>query len=66
VKERKIRWWELLEQYNEEYRLRKQQGLSPPPVLANSLSNDVESDEERTTSDMWEPTYPSPRAERWL
>jgi hypothetical protein len=29
VKERKIRWWELLEQYNEEYRLRKQQGLSP-------------------------------------
>jgi hypothetical protein len=63
VKERKIRWWELLEQYNEEYQLRKQQGLSPSPALANSLSNDMESDEERTTSDRWEPASPSPRAE---
>jgi hypothetical protein len=28
AKEKKVRWWERLEQYNEEYRLCEQQGLS--------------------------------------
>jgi hypothetical protein len=63
AKERKIRWRERLEYYNEEYRLREQQGLSPPPALANSSLDEEESDEERTTSDRWEPAPPSPRAE---
>jgi hypothetical protein len=48
AKERKIRRRELLEHYNEEYQLCKQQGLSPPPMLANSSSDEDESDGERT------------------
>jgi hypothetical protein len=64
AKEKKLRRWERLEQYNEEYRLREQQGLSPPPALANSSSDDEEeSDRERTTSNRWEHTPLSPRAE---
>jgi hypothetical protein len=63
AKERKIRRQESLEQYNEEYRLQEQQGLSPPSALANSSSDKEESDGERTTSDRWEPALPSPQAE---
>jgi hypothetical protein len=64
AKERKIRRRERLEQYNEEYRLQEQQGLSPPPALANSsLDDEEESDGERTTSCRWEPAPPSPQAE---
>jgi hypothetical protein len=33
---------ERLEQYNEEYRLREQQGLSPPLASANLSSNEEE------------------------
>jgi hypothetical protein len=39
AKEKRIRRQEHLDQYNEEYRLRKQQWLSPLPTLANSSSN---------------------------
>jgi hypothetical protein len=64
VKEKKLRRREHLEQYNEEYRLHEQQGLSPPPAPANSSSDEEEeNDGERTTSEMWEPASPSPRAE---
>jgi hypothetical protein len=60
----KVKWRERLEQHNEEYRLREQQGLSPPPVLVNlSSDEEEESDGEKTTSDSWEPMLPSPRAE---
>jgi hypothetical protein len=53
-----------LEQYNEEYRLLEQQGLSPSLALANSSSDDEEeSDEVRTTSERWELAPLSPRAE---
>jgi hypothetical protein len=63
AKEKRIRRWERLEQHNEEYRLREQQGLSPPLAPANSSSDEEESDGERTTSDKWEPALPSSRAE---
>jgi hypothetical protein len=63
AKERKIRRRERLEQYNEEHWLREQQGLSPPPALANSLSDEEESNEEWTTSNRWEPAHPSAQAE---
>jgi hypothetical protein len=64
AKERRIRWRERLEQYNEEYRLREQQGLSPPLDLVNSSSGkEEESDWERTDSNRWEPAPPSSRAE---
>jgi hypothetical protein len=42
AKERKIRQRERLEQHNEEYRMREQQGLSPPSVLVNSSSDEEE------------------------
>jgi hypothetical protein len=55
---------ECLEKYNEEYRLREQQGLYPPLVSANSsLDVEEESDGWRATSDRWDPAPPSPRAE---
>jgi hypothetical protein len=38
-------------------------GLSPLPALANSSSDEEESDGERTTSDRWEPAPPSSQAE---
>jgi hypothetical protein len=64
TKEKKIWRKERLDRYNEEYRLREQQGLSPLTVLANSLSDEEEeSDGEQITSDRWEPVPPSPRAE---
>jgi hypothetical protein len=63
AKERKIRRRERLEKYNEEYRPCEQQGLSPPLALANSSSDEEESDGERTTSDRWEPAPPSPWVE---
>jgi hypothetical protein len=64
AKERKIRRRERLEQHNEEYRLREQQGLSPLPVLVNSSSDEEEeSDGEWTTSYRWEPMPLSPRVE---
>jgi hypothetical protein len=40
--EQKIRRRECLEQYNEEYRLREQQGLSPPLAPADSSSDEEE------------------------
>jgi hypothetical protein len=58
AKEMKLRRWERQEQHNEEYRLREQQGLSPSPALANSSSDEEESDGERTTSHRWEPAPP--------
>jgi hypothetical protein len=63
AKEKKIRWRQHLEQHNEEYRLREQQGLSPPPAPVNSSLEEEESDGERTTSDRWEPMPLSSRAE---
>jgi hypothetical protein len=63
-KEQRIRRRERLEQYNEEYRLREQQGLCPPPPLENSLSDEKEEiDGGRVVPDKWEPAPPSPQAE---
>jgi hypothetical protein len=63
AKEKKLRRRECLEQYNEEYQLPEQQGLSLSLVLANSSSDEEEeSDRERTTFDRWEPAPPSPWA----
>jgi hypothetical protein len=45
AKERRLRRRECLEQYDEEYRLHKQQGLSPPLALANSSSEEKEEEE---------------------
>jgi hypothetical protein len=42
TKEKRLRRQERLEQYNEEYRLCEQQGLSPPLALANSSSDEEE------------------------
>jgi hypothetical protein len=42
AKEKRLRRQERLEQYNEEYRLREQQGFSPPLALANSSSDEEE------------------------
>jgi hypothetical protein len=44
VKEKRLRQWERLELYNEEYRLREQLGLCPPLAPTNSSSDDEESD----------------------
>jgi hypothetical protein len=64
AKEKRIRRREHLEQYNEEYRLCEQQGLSPLPALVNSSSDEAEeSDGGRAIHDRWEPVPPSPRAE---
>jgi hypothetical protein len=64
TKEKNLKRRERLEQYNEEYRLLEQQGLSPSLALANSSSDDEEeSDGVRTTSERWEPVPLSPRAE---
>jgi hypothetical protein len=62
AKERKIRRREHLEQHNEEYRLREQQGLSLLPVLVNSSSNE-ESDKSGPPLIGGSPHPPSPRAE---
>jgi hypothetical protein len=55
---------ERLEQYDEEYRLREQQGLSPPLAPANSSSSleEEESDGGRATPERWNPPPLSPRA----
>jgi hypothetical protein len=42
TKEKRLRRQERLEQYNEEYRLREQQGFSPPLALANSSLDEEE------------------------
>jgi hypothetical protein len=42
AQERRFRRRECLEKYDEEYRLRKQQGLSPPLAPANSSSKEEE------------------------
>jgi hypothetical protein len=64
AKEKRFRRRDRLEQYNEEYRLREQQGLSPPLAPANSSSDEEEeSDGRRVTSDRWDPALLSPRAE---
>jgi hypothetical protein len=46
AKERRLRRRERLEQYDEKYRLREQQGLSPPLAPANSSSEEEEGEEE--------------------
>jgi hypothetical protein len=66
TKEKKLRRRERLEQYEEEYRLREQQGLSPPLAPANSSSEEEEleeSDGGRATPERWNPPPLSPRAE---
>jgi hypothetical protein len=50
AKDNRLRWRERLEQYNEEYQLREQRGLSPPLAPANSSSEEEDSDGERSTS----------------
>jgi hypothetical protein len=42
AKEKRLRWQERLEQYNEQYQLCEQQGLSPPLAPANSSSDEEE------------------------
>jgi hypothetical protein len=61
-KEKTIRRWEHREQESEEYRLREQQGLSPPVTPENSSSSEEEeeSDEGRAPSEKWIPLPPSP------
>jgi hypothetical protein len=44
-KEKRIRRWEGREQRDEEYRLREQQGLSPPVTPENSSSGEEEEEE---------------------
>jgi hypothetical protein len=63
AKEKRLWRREHLEQYNEEYRLREQQGLSPLLAPVNSSSDEEESDGGWATSDRWEPAPPSPRVE---
>jgi hypothetical protein len=64
AKEQRIRRRERLEQYNEEYRLSEQQGLSPPLAPVNSSSDEEEeSDGGQATSDRWNPPPPLPQAE---
>jgi hypothetical protein len=54
AKEKRLRRRECLEQYNKEYRLCDQQGLSSPLAPANSSSDEEdESDGGRATSDRW-------------
>jgi hypothetical protein len=65
TKEKKLRRRERLEQYDEEYQLRKQQGLSPPLVPVNSSSKEdeeEESDRGRAAPERWDPPPSSPRA----
>jgi hypothetical protein len=65
AKERRIRRWEHLEQYNEEYRLREQWGLSPPLAPANSSLEEEEeegSDGGCAAPERWDPPPPSRRA----
>jgi hypothetical protein len=62
-KEKRIRWRERREQCDEEFRLREQQGLSPPATSEDSSSGEEEeSDGGRTLPERWEPSPPSPRA----
>jgi hypothetical protein len=51
AKERKLRRREHLEQYDEKFRLREQQGLSPPLAPANSSSEEEEEEEEEEEND---------------
>jgi hypothetical protein len=62
--EQRIRRRERWEQRDEEYRLREQQGLSPPAASEYSSSDEdeEESDGGRAPSERWDPTPPSPRA----
>jgi hypothetical protein len=63
-KEKKIRRREGWEQRSEEFRLRKQQGLSSPATSEYSSSDEEEeeSDGGRALPERWEPSPPSPRA----
>jgi hypothetical protein len=63
AKEKKFRRREHLEQYNEEYRLREQWGLSPLLVPGNSSSEEEESDGGQAASNRWNPPPPSRRVE---
>jgi hypothetical protein len=63
AKERKIRQRERPKQYDEEYRLLEQQGLSPPLAPSNlSSEEEEESDRGGATPERWHPPPPSPRA----
>jgi hypothetical protein len=58
AKERRLRRQERLEQYDEEYRLLEQQGLSPLLALTNSSSSsseEEESDGGRAAPERWNP-----------
>jgi hypothetical protein len=67
AKEQKIRRRERLEQYNEEYQLREQQGLSPPlaPVVSSSEEEEEESDGGRVAPKWWNPPPHHHRPRRW-
>jgi hypothetical protein len=64
TREQKIRRREGLEQYNEEYRLREQQGLSPSLAPADSSSEEEEEESNggRAAPERWNPPPPSPWA----
>jgi hypothetical protein len=45
AKDRRLRRWKRLEQYDKEFQLHEQQGLSPPLAPANSSSEEEEEEE---------------------
>jgi hypothetical protein len=61
MKERRLRRRERLEQYDEEYRPREQQRLSPLLAPVNS-SSEEEEEESDGGAESWNPPPPSPRA----
>jgi hypothetical protein len=64
-KEKRIRRWERREWRDEEFRLREQQGLSPPATSEDSSSGEEEEEEGdggQALPERWEPAPPSPRA----
>jgi hypothetical protein len=66
-RERRLRRRERREQRDEEFRLREQQGLSPPATSEDSSEEEEEEEEEeeddggRALPERWEPTPPSHR-----
>jgi hypothetical protein len=60
-KEKRIRRRERREQRDEEFRLREQQGLSPPATSEDSsLGEEEESDGARALAERWAPSPPRP------
>jgi hypothetical protein len=67
-KERRIRRRERREQRDEEYRLREQQGLSPPATSEYSSSGEGEEEESdggQAPPERWEPALPHQESWRW-